>query len=73
MTEFEHKGSLTPAYGRHYASMELAECDWYSGKDFKFHSIHRLSGRYCSCRDFKKTDKLQLHINGRVTIVHGIQ
>ena len=39
------------AYGRKYVTIDAANKDWQSGKDFKI-----LSGPYCSIRDFTLLD-----------------
>ena len=53
LDEYLNTVFLEPAYGRKYASEDLALKDWHGGKDFKF-----VGGPYCSVRDrdvIKKT------------------
>lgn len=42
-------GTLTPAYGRDYATVEEALKHWHEGKDFKINNP--LMSTYCSIRD----------------------
>lgn len=59
----QHKGSLTPAYGRDYNTRDAALADWNAGKDFKLHN-HEYGGVYCSKRDFPEVGtKFQLRWN----------
>ena len=54
--------TLTPAYGRDYATwLQVAE-SFREGKDFKFNSPHAYPGMgtYCSIRDFMPGDHVTL-------------
>ena len=52
---------LTPAYGRDYKSAKEVEDDFRQGKDFIFHDpSSRWDGKYCSIRDFKTGDIVEL-------------
>jgi len=45
--------TLTPAYGRDYASAKKAKADYLAGKDFILNDItSRWDGKPCSARDF---------------------
>jgi hypothetical protein len=50
--------TLTPAYGRDYSSKASAEKDLRSGKDFVIHAPQGTT--YCSVRDFRKGDVLNV-------------
>jgi hypothetical protein len=49
---------LTPAYGRDYTSLGALMKDWEAGKDFV-----TVSGQYCSKRDFKYRELIQVRYN----------
>lgn len=44
--------SITPAYGRDYASQKAVKADWEAGKDFEIQDFEIGFGRLCSKRDF---------------------
>ena len=46
---------LTPAYGRDYKSKSAIKEAFQSGVDFQ-----TVSGQYCSIRDFKPGDRIEL-------------
>jgi len=57
---------LTPAYGRDYKSAKAAEDDFKLGKDFIYHNpASRWNGKYCSIRDFKTGDVVEIRFNKR--------
>ena len=58
--------TLTPAYGKDYTSKDSVEDALRSGKDFV---IHVAQGRtYCSVRDFRANDALNVHYNKRTEL-----
>mgnify|MGYP003151300678 FL=1 len=50
--------TLTPAYGRDYTSKAKAEADLNGGKDFVLNAPQGTT--YCSVRDFRKGDTLNV-------------
>jgi hypothetical protein len=50
---------VSPAYGRDYKNKAEAEADFNGGKDFRGQS-HLIGGMYCSVRDFKPGDKVEI-------------
>ena len=59
--------SMTPAYGRDYASADEVKKAWESGADFRIQALH--ISTYCSIRDVEyikrdyKTKRLQFRFN----------
>ena len=53
---------ISPAYGRDYKNKILAKNDFLAGKDFVYENIGG-HGRYCSKRDFKLGDVIELRYN----------
>lgn len=53
---------VSPAYGRDYQSPVTAKNDWLAGKDFVYENIGG-GGRYCSKRDFKPGDIVEIRYN----------
>jgi len=68
-------GIVVPAYGRKYRTKVAAVGSWFSGEDWIYKNpASRWDGKYCSCRDFKPTDKLELRFGSELqslTIVAG--
>ena len=56
---------VIPAYGRKYKNKQEVERDFESGKDFRI----AVTGQYMSIRDLKKTDIVEIHYSGKVTIM----
>lgn len=53
--------TVTPAYGRDYKSAHEALGDWEAGKDFFLEAIDgRPYGTYCSRRDFRQGDEINI-------------
>lgn len=62
---------VSPAYGRDYKDSVSARNDWDSGKDFVYEGIGA-GGKYCSKRDFKAGDVIEIRYDRKaeLTIVH---
>jgi hypothetical protein len=53
---------VSPAYGRDYKNETLARNDFLANKDFVY-EVYGVRGRYCSIRDFKSGDKVEIRFN----------
>lgn len=61
--------TVVPAYGRDYKSKAEAVADWEAGKDFIVQDISsRWDGKACSCRDFPKTQTINIRYKKRTQI-----
>ena len=58
---------VSPAYGRDYKNEVLAKNDWLAGKDFVYDNLGG-DGRYCSKRDFKSGDKVEIRFNRKMDL-----
>lgn len=58
---------VTPAYGRDYKSSKLALDDWNKGLDF----VLQPTGQYCSNRDFRKIDSIEIRYQKLTKLVIG--
>jgi hypothetical protein len=57
---------VSPAYGQDYSNRVQALEAWRTGKDFVHESAAALGGgRYCSIRDFKPGDKIEIRYRKR--------
>jgi hypothetical protein len=59
---------VSPAYGRDYENETLAINDWSAGKDFVYECVGG-GGKYCSKRDFKELDKVEIRFNKKADFV----
>jgi len=59
---------VSPAYGRDYKDSTSAKNDWDNGKDFVYENIMG-GGKYCSKRDFKTGDKIEIRFNRKADFV----
>jgi hypothetical protein len=61
---------VSGAYGRNYKTAEKAVADWLGGKDFRLRGLSSgfCGGTYCSVRDFKLDDTVEIRYNSDVDV-----